>query len=207
MIPRKYLSISDKYSDAAKMTATEKKEDKVEDVEMKDESAEKEEKKDPDLLTVEDIREHCKLIRRSVESKESRFILRVLRALPVTRRKLNPVVLRTVLKTFYTADADKETKEFLLSWVPSAAELDASLTPSRGKASATPLFPEVDFYISLLRPHQPHRQQQGRAGRQVCQPDLRQARHSEQTDFGSDFRKMLLLLLQGPGDGRTISKC
>ena len=36
-----------------------------------------------------------------------RFILRVLRALPVTRRKLNPVVLRTVLKTFYTADADK----------------------------------------------------------------------------------------------------
>ena len=106
------------------MTATDKKEEKVEDVEMKDESAEKEEKKDPDLLTVEDIREHCKLIRRSVESKESRlvkrtfeslrlinffnrFILRVLRALPVTRRKLNPVVLRTVLKTFYTADADK----------------------------------------------------------------------------------------------------
>ena len=31
----------------------------------------------------------------------------MLRALPVTRRKLNPVVLRTVLKTFYTADADK----------------------------------------------------------------------------------------------------
>ena len=72
MITLKYLSISEKYSDAAKMTATDKKEDKVEDVEMKDESAEKEEKKDPDLLTVEDIREHCKLIRRSVESKESR---------------------------------------------------------------------------------------------------------------------------------------
>merc|ERR1711971_135167 len=105
--------------------------------EMKEEpeKPEKEEKKDPDLLTVEDIREHCKLIRRSVESKESRFILRV---------------LRTVLKTFYTADADKETKEFLLSWLPSAAELDSNLTPSRGKASATPLFPEVDFYISLL---------------------------------------------------------
>lgn len=108
------------------MTAAEKKDEKVEDVEMKDET-EKEEKKDPDLLTVEDIREHCKLIRRSVETKESRykfisvrnllsmfitfnvprFILRVLRALPVTRRKLNPVVLRTVLKTFFTADADK----------------------------------------------------------------------------------------------------
>ena len=55
------------------MTASDKKEDKVEDVEMKDESEKKEEeKKDPDLLTVEDIREHCKLIRRSVETKESR---------------------------------------------------------------------------------------------------------------------------------------
>ena len=72
MNTRKYLRISDykRYS-VAKM-ATDKKEEKVEDVEMKDETAEKEEKKDPDLLTVEDIREHCKLIRRSVESKESR---------------------------------------------------------------------------------------------------------------------------------------
>ena len=130
------------------MTAAEKVE-KVEDVEMKEEP-EKEEKKDPDLLTVEDIREHCKLIRRSVDSKESRFVQRVLRALPATRRKLNPVVLRTILKTFFTAEADRDTKEFLLEFVPSAAELDASLTPSRGKASGTPLFPEVDFYISLL---------------------------------------------------------
>ena len=55
------------------MTASDKKEEKVEDVEMKDETAEKEEKKDPDLLTVEDIREHCKLIRRSVEAKEVHF--------------------------------------------------------------------------------------------------------------------------------------
>ena len=28
------------------------------------------EKKDPNLLSVEDVREHCKLIRRSVETKE-----------------------------------------------------------------------------------------------------------------------------------------
>ena len=52
--------------------ATAKKEEKVEDVEMKDETEKVEEKKDPDLLTVEDIREHCKLIRKSVETKEPR---------------------------------------------------------------------------------------------------------------------------------------
>ena len=56
------------------MTATTKKEDKVEDVEMKDETEKVEEKKDPDLLSVEDIREHCKLIRKSVETKEPRFV-------------------------------------------------------------------------------------------------------------------------------------
>ena len=58
------------------MTASEVKDDKIEDVEMKDESKDEkkeEEKKDPDLLTVEDIREHCKLIRKSVETKEPRF--------------------------------------------------------------------------------------------------------------------------------------
>jgi len=131
------------------MTTSEKS-DKVEDVEMKDETEKEVEKKDPNLLSVEDIREHCKLIRRSVETKETRFVLRVLRALPVTRRKVNPTVLRTVLKTFYTAEGDRDTKEVLLKFVAPAAELDGSLTPSRGKASATPLYPEVDFYMSLL---------------------------------------------------------
>jgi len=132
------------------MTTGAKTGDKVEDVEMKDVEKEEEEKKDPDLLSLEDIREHCKLIRRAVETKEPRFILRVLRALPVTRRKLNPTVLRTVLKTFYTAEADKTTKDGLLNFVAEAAELDGSLTPSRGKASATPIYPEVDYYIRLL---------------------------------------------------------
>ena len=68
----------------------------------------------------------------------------------MTRRKVNPTVLRTVLKTFYTAEGDKDTKEALLKFVAPAVELDGSLTPSRGKASATPLYPEVDFYMSLL---------------------------------------------------------
>jgi 26S proteasome regulatory subunit N3 len=126
------------------------KADKVEDVEMKEAGEEEKavEKKDPNLLTVEDIREHCKLIRRSVETKETRFMLRVLRALPATRRKVNPVVLRSVLKTFYTAEGDRTTKEGLLRFLAPADEMEG--TPSRGKASATPLYPEVDFYMNLL---------------------------------------------------------
>ena len=48
---------------------------------------------------------------------QARFMLRVLRALPVTRRKMNPVVLRSVMKTFYTADGDRDTKDSLLKFV------------------------------------------------------------------------------------------
>ena len=44
-------------------------------------------------------------------------MLCVLRALPVTRRKMNPIVLRSVMKTFYTADGDRDTKDSLLKFV------------------------------------------------------------------------------------------
>jgi len=125
----------------------------VEDVEMTTETEEKEkvpepEKKDPNLLSVEDIREHCKLIKRSVESKEPRFVLRVLRSLPATRKKINPIVLRTLVKGFYTYS--EEEKENLFKYVESAAELEGVPASMRGKNSSTPLIPEVDSYLSLL---------------------------------------------------------
>jgi hypothetical protein len=49
-----------------------------------------------------DIREHARQIEKAVHNKEQRFILRVLRALPNTRRKLNGNVLRKVVNGFYT---------------------------------------------------------------------------------------------------------
>ena len=55
------------------------------------------EKKDPVLLTLEDIREHCRLLERSVVNKENRFAVRVLRGLPATRKKLSPLVLRKIV--------------------------------------------------------------------------------------------------------------
>jgi len=128
--------------------------EKVTDVEMADaEATEKvEEKKDPDLLSVEDIKEHCKLVKKSVDTKEPRFTLRVLRALPVTRRKLNSCVLRALLKTVYVAEHDKSTKDWLLGFLPAPSkELEPLATPGRvSKSPPHPLTPEVDFYIHLL---------------------------------------------------------
>jgi len=122
--------------------------DEKETVEKKDPEAV--EKKDPDLLSVEDIREHCKLIKKSVDSKEPRFVLRVLRSLPATRKKINPVVLKTLLKGLFTCEADKEDEERLLKFVEPAKELDFGSASMRGRNSAIPLIPEVASYLSLL---------------------------------------------------------
>jgi 26S proteasome regulatory subunit N3 len=127
----------------------------IDDIEMASETEEKEaeekkegEKKDPNLLSVEDIREHCKLIKRSVETKEPRFVLRVLRSLPATRKKTNAIVLRTIVKGFFTCN--EQEKEKLLEYVENAAELEGVPQLLRGKNASTPLIPEVDSYLSLL---------------------------------------------------------
>ena len=73
-------------------------------------------KKDPTLLTVEDVREHCRLLERSVISKESRFAFRVLRGLPATRKKLNGQVIRKIVSGFYTHSVT--AKDFLLNCLP-----------------------------------------------------------------------------------------
>ncbi|KAJ1521060.1 hypothetical protein ONE63_002767 [Megalurothrips usitatus] len=108
-------------------------------------------KKDVDLLSIADIREHAKQIEKAVQTKEPRFILRVLRSLPNTRRKLNALVLRSVLNGLYTfSTADKDA---LLVYVDEPMETDGSTATQRirsGKASTTPLIPEVDLYIHLL---------------------------------------------------------
>ena len=95
-------------------TSTEKK-DEVKDT--KEETKEvKEEKKDPATLTLEDVREHCRLLERSVVSKESRFAVRVMRGLPATRKKLTSGILKKIITGFYTHSAtDRET---LLGYIP-----------------------------------------------------------------------------------------
>ncbi|CAF3522907.1 unnamed protein product [Rotaria sp. Silwood1] len=54
----------------------------------------KDEKKDADTLTLDDIKEQVRTIEKAVNSKEPRYILRVLRALASTRKRLNEDVIR-----------------------------------------------------------------------------------------------------------------
>ncbi|EDW63690.1 probable 26S proteasome non-ATPase regulatory subunit 3 [Drosophila virilis] len=106
------------------------------------------EKKNQDLATVQEIREQIRQIEKSVASKESRFILRVLRNLPNTRRKLNGVVFRNLAQSIYPVGADRESA---LSLTP-AVEKDATELPDVAKKQVATKAPiaEVDAYFYLL---------------------------------------------------------
>jgi hypothetical protein len=114
----------------------------TQDVEMEvvEETAE-----DPKKVAVQEIREHVKQIDKAVSSKEPRFILRVLRTLPNTRRKLNSTVLRTLANHLFPAGSERDA---ILVHVEDGTPLEPEVTARRAIVK-TPL-PEVDAYFHLL---------------------------------------------------------
>lgn len=73
--------------------------------------------KDVDTLTFEDIRENIKLIERGIQSKETRYIIRVMRSLFSTRKRLNDPVLKRLINYYYITSNVQADKEFLLSFI------------------------------------------------------------------------------------------
>ena len=62
------------------------------------------------------MRENCRLIERSVVSKESRFMIRVLRGLFAIRKRLNANNLKRLINGFYTHSAKE--RDHLLAFIP-----------------------------------------------------------------------------------------
>ncbi|XP_023263456.1 26S proteasome non-ATPase regulatory subunit 3 [Seriola lalandi dorsalis] len=107
--------------------------------------------KEQDSLTLDDIREHVKQIEKAVSGKEPRFVLRALRALPSTSRRLNTNVLHKAICGFFTNNAT--TRDFLLGFLEEPMEMaegDVQFRPRTGKAASAPLLPEVEAYLQLL---------------------------------------------------------
>lgn len=71
-----------------------------------------------------DIKDHCKAIERGENTKEPRFINRVLRSLITTRKRLNAVVLSRLVNYYFVNPAFLKQKEELLSYIKSAAAKD-----------------------------------------------------------------------------------
>lgn len=104
-------------------------------------------KLDADVLAVQELREHSKQIEKAITSKEPRFILRVLRTLPNTRRKVNPGVLRSLANQIYPVGTERQA---ILQFVE---ELDKGQTEPevpRARAATKSPIPEVDAYFHLL---------------------------------------------------------
>jgi 26S proteasome regulatory subunit N3 len=104
-------------------------------------------KKEADEKAVTEIREHAKQIDKAVASKEPRFILRVLRSLPNTRRKLNPNVLRALASQLYPVGAEREGILAFLEELPSGSSEPEVV---RSRTAVKTLLPEVDAYFHLL---------------------------------------------------------
>ena len=67
-------------------------------------------------LFVLDIRENCRLIERTVISKETRFVIRVMRGLFNMKKEITPQLLRRIVNGYYTHS--KEAKEKLMEFIP-----------------------------------------------------------------------------------------
>jgi hypothetical protein len=63
-----------------------------------------------------EIRENCRLIERTVLTKEPRFVIRVLRSLFSLRKQVTPQLLKRIVVGYYTHSA--EAREVLMAFVP-----------------------------------------------------------------------------------------
>ncbi|CAF1232059.1 unnamed protein product [Rotaria sp. Silwood1] len=121
----------------------------------------KDEKKDADTLTLDDIKEQVRTIEKAVNSKEPRYILRVLRALASTRKRLNEDVIRRLICFYYGSNSTE--REILLNFIQTISQpMDVDTgkintinekqlisRPQTSRARAVAL-PEVDLYIHLI---------------------------------------------------------
>uniref|UniRef100_A0A023GFC3 Probable 26S proteasome non-ATPase regulatory subunit 3 n=1 Tax=Amblyomma triste TaxID=251400 RepID=A0A023GFC3_AMBTT len=110
-------------------------------------------KADPDTLTIEDIKEHARHIEKAVNSKEPRFILRILRALMPTRKRLNDKVLRKIVSGFFTHS--NQDRDALLAFLEEPMDTEGGTGGKEGRIRSAktlhlPLLPELDVYIHLL---------------------------------------------------------
>lgn len=117
----------------------------VTDVEMTDVSDSQEKK---DAAVIQEIRDNIRQIEKAVQTKEARFMLRVLRSWSVTRRKLNAVVLWSIINGFYTHSASD--RDLLLTYVTTPTDIPEAIKMRTGKNATGALLPEIDGYIRLL---------------------------------------------------------
>jgi hypothetical protein len=74
-----------------------------------------------------DIKENIKFLEKGVQLKETRFIVRVMRSLLSTRKRLTDQILKRVINHVYVHSQYQNDKEFLLSYIQVDAQVSFSV--------------------------------------------------------------------------------
>lgn len=91
-----------------------------------------------------DIREQLRQIEKSVITKEPRFVFRVLRSLPNTRRRLNPTVLKRIISQCYGFSPKERDNLFSLVGGDDTLDITSPVQRTRlSKQGNASLLPEV----------------------------------------------------------------
>ncbi|XP_052806854.1 26S proteasome non-ATPase regulatory subunit 3-like [Mya arenaria] len=135
-------------------TDVEMKEASTPEKAKKDEEKKEEPPKDPELLTLEDIRDYIKNIEKSVATKEPRFMLRVSRGINSVRHRLNNNILRKLLQAYLQAQTQLPVRDELLLYLDEPMLTNGTgaqpFRPRSGKLAANPVIPEIEVYLNLL---------------------------------------------------------
>lgn len=122
---------------------------KTEAKDTKDIVKEPKEVKDADTLTFEDIRENVKFIERGIQGKESRHLIRSVRTLFSTRKRLNDFVLKRLLNYYYITAQVQADKEFLMTFIDTnAVSSAASVAPMDTDESSIKVDPKDTSLVS-----------------------------------------------------------
>lgn len=117
------------------------------DIEMVEEQKEKSQE-EIDRVSYEDIKDQLKQIEKSFVTKEPRYLLRVLRSLVNTRKKINEQILQKLITNY----AQVGTKTAVSEYFENTTKVD-NLEEKPTTASKKPFvqqLPEVDTYLHLL---------------------------------------------------------
>lgn len=83
-------------------------------------------------MCFKDIRENVKHLERGIQSKETRHLIRVMRTLFSTRKRLNDPVLKRLINYYYITPNVQNDKEFLQSFI----DLNATSTSTASASVA-----------------------------------------------------------------------
>jgi 26S proteasome regulatory subunit N3 len=132
-----------------------KKEENIEDNNKKEINSLEESK----IILLEDLKKNIQLLEKSVITKETRFMLRVLRTLNIIRRKITLDILKQFINQTFISELEQNQKQILLSYLEKVpldknelinmnSQETSPIDISKQKSKVT--LPEVELYIYLL---------------------------------------------------------